>query len=133
MTLTLALSTGDIRLTADDLLITAEQLQDSFSVSDHGVTVALNTALTPELIDEGFVRELISKIQTMRKEADFNVTDHIRVTVEGSDRIAAVVTAHADAIAGDVLADSIALAAPAGYVKAWDINGENAVIGVEVV
>lgn len=131
--ITLSLSTGDIQLTADDLLITAEQMQNSFSVSDNGVTVSLNTELTDELIAEGFVRELISKIQTMRKEADFNVTDHIAVTVDGSDRIKAIASAHSADIAGDVLADSVSVAAPDGVVREWDINGENAVIGVKVV
>ena len=130
---TLRLSTGEARLTAEELLISVEQVQDSFSVSDHGVTVVLNTALTQALIDEGFVRELISKIQTMRKEADFQVTDHIRVTVSGSEKIAAVVSAHASEVAGDVLAESVALAEPAGFVKDWEINDEPARIGVEVV
>ena len=131
--LTLTLSIGDVQLTADDLLISAEQLAHSFSLSDNGVTVALNTELTEELIAEGFVRELISKIQTMRKDADFNVTDHVNVTVQGTDTLNAIVAAHAAAIAGDVLADSVAVAAPRGVVKEWDINGEKATIGVEVV
>ena len=131
--ITLALSIGDVQLTADDLLITAEQMQNSFSVSDNGVTVSLNTELTEELIAEGFVRELISKIQTMRKEADFNVTDHIAVTVDGSEKIKAIVSAHASEIGGDVLADAVTLTAPEGVVKEWDINGEAAVIGVKVV
>ena len=131
--ITLSISIGDIQLSADDLLITAEQMQNSFSVSDNGVTVSLNTELTDELIAEGFVREMISKIQTMRKEADFNVTDHIAVTVDGSDKIKSIVSAHASEIAGDVLADSVSVAAPDGVVREWDINGENAVIGVKVV
>ena len=131
--LVLHLSTGDISLTAEDLLISMEQMQNSFSVSDHGVTVALNTQLTDDLIAQGFVRELISKIQTMRKDADFQVTDHIRVTITGSKPLCDIVTAHSAEIAGDVLADSIALSQPVGFVKEWDINGETAAIGVEVV
>ena len=132
--LTLSLSIGSVELTADDLLISAEQLQNSFSVSDNGVTVALNTALTPELIDEGFVRELISKIQTMRKDADFNVTDHIAVTLMGSEKLNKVINDHISDIAGDVLADSVAVTEPAGtLVKEWDINGEKAAIGVKVI
>jgi isoleucyl-tRNA synthetase len=95
--------------------------------------VALNTTLTPELIDEGFVREIISKIQTMRKDADFNVTDHIAVTVEGSERICGIIVALAQDIAKDVLADSVCVATPQGSVKEWDVNGEKAVIGVCVV
>ncbi len=131
--ITLSLSIGDIELTADDLLITTEQVQNAFAVSDNGITVALNTTLTEALIDEGFVRELISKIQTMRKDADFNVTDHIAVVIDGSDKLRAVVERYTAEIAGDVLADSVSLGTPTDNVKEWDINGENAVIGVKVV
>ena len=131
--ITLSLSIGDIELTAEDLLITTEQVQNAFAVSDNGITVALNTTLTEALIDEGFVRELISKIQTMRKDADFNVTDHIAVVIDGSDKLRAVVERYTAEIAGDVLADSVSLGTPTDNVKEWDINGENAVIGVKVV
>ena len=131
--ITLKLSTGDIKLTADDLLISAEQLENSFAVTDNGYTVALDTELTDELIAEGFVREIISKVQTMRKDADFNVTDHIDVTIRGSEKLEKIIADHLGDIAGDVLADSVKLAAPEGTVKEWDINGENAVIGVKVV
>ena len=131
--ITLSLSIGDIELTEEDLLITTEQLSNAYAVSDNGVTVALNTTLTDELIDEGFIRELISKIQTMRKDADFNVTDKIAVTVKGSEKINRIVKERADDIAGDVLAVSVTLTEPEGSVKTWDVNGENAVIGVKVV
>ena len=131
--ITLSLSIGDIELTAEDLLITTEQVQNAFAVSDNGITVALNTTLTEALIDEGFVRELISKIQTMRKDADFNVTDHIAVVIDGSEKIRAVVERYTSEIAGDVLADSVTLGVPTDNVKEWDINGENAVIGVKVL
>ena len=131
--ITLKLSTGDIELTVDDLLISAEQLENSFAVTDNGYTVALDTELTDELIAEGFVREIISKVQTMRKDADFNVTDHIDVTIKGSEKLEKIIADHLGDIAGDVLADSVKLAAPEGTVKEWDINGENAVIGVKVV
>ena len=131
--ITLKLSTGDIELTADDLLISAEQLENSFAVTDNGYTVALDTELTDELIAEGFVREIISKVQTMRKDADFNVTDHINVTIKGSEKLEKIIADHLGDIAGDVLADSVKLAEPEGTVKEWDINGENAVIGVKVV
>ena len=131
--ITLKLSTGDIELTADDLLISAEQLENSFAVTDNGYTVALDTELTDELIAEGFVREIISKVQTMRKDADFNVTDHIDVTIKGSEKLEKIIADHLGDIAGDVLADSVKLASPEGTVKEWDINGENAVIGVKVV
>ena len=131
--ITLALSTGNAELTADDLLISAEQLENSFAVTDNGYTVALDTELTDELIAEGFVREIISKIQTMRKEADFNVTDHIAVTIRGSEKLEKIIGGKMNDIAGDVLADTVELASPDGIVKEWDINGEKAVIGVKVV
>ena len=131
--ITLALSTGDVELTADDLLISAEQLENSFAVTDNGYTIALDTELTDELIAEGFVREIISKIQTMRKEADFNVTDHIAVTIRGSEKLEKIIGGKLNDIAGDVLADTVELASPDGIVKEWDINGEKAVIGVKVV
>ena len=131
--ITLTLSTGNAELTADDLLISAEQLENSFAVTDNGYTVALDTELTDELIAEGFVREIISKIQTMRKEADFNVTDHIAVTIRGSEKLEKIIGGKLNDIAGDVLADTVELASPDGIVKEWDINGEKAVIGVKVV
>ena len=131
--ITLTLSTGDVELTADDLLISAEQLENSFAVTDNGYTIALDTELTDELIAEGFVREIISKIQTMRKEADFNVTDHIAVTIRGSEKLEKIIGGKLNDIAGDVLADTVELASPDGIVKEWDINGEKAVIGVKVV
>ena len=131
--ITLSLSAGDIELTEEDLLITTEQVESAYAVTDNGVTVALDTELTEDLIAEGFVRELISKIQTMRKDSDFNVTDHIAVVVDGSQRIRDIVTQHAADIAGDVLADAITLGTPGENAKEWDINGEAAVIGVRVV
>ena len=131
--ITLKLSTGDIELTAEDLLISAEQLDNFFAVSDNGYTVALDTEITDELEAEGFVREIISKVQTMRKEADFNVTDHIAVTVRGSEKLERIIADRLDDIAGDVLADSVTLTEPAGIVKEWDINGEEACVGIKVV
>jgi isoleucyl-tRNA synthetase len=130
---TLTISTGDIELTADDLLISAEQVENSFAVTDNGYTVALDTELTDELVAEGFVREIISKIQTMRKEADFNVTDHIAVVIKGSEKLESIIADHLNDIAGDVLADSVTLGEPDANVKDWDINGEKAVIGIKVV
>ena len=131
--ITLSLSAGDIELTEEDLLITTEQVESAYAVSDNGVTVALDTELTEDLIAEGFVRELISKIQTMRKDSDFNVTDHIAVVVDGSQKIRDIVTQHAADIAGDVLADAITVGTPGENAKEWDINGETAMIGVKVV
>ncbi len=127
--LTLHLPDGDVALGADDLLIETAQKEGFFTVSDNGVTVALDTRLSDELIREGYVRELVSKIQTMRKEADFNVTDHIAVSIHGSDKLVQLAAAHADEILGDVLGDRMADTLD-GYTKEWDINGEQAVITV---
>ncbi|MBQ6946620.1 MAG: isoleucine--tRNA ligase, partial [Clostridia bacterium] len=122
----------DIELTAEDLLIEAAPRDGFFSLSDHGITVALDTILTPELIAEGNLRELVSKIQTMRKEAGFEVMDHIRVTLDGDAELCALALGDAS-IAADTLADAIVAAAPAGYVKEWDINGKPMTIGVEKI
>ncbi len=129
----LALPGGDVVLGAEDLLISTEQKEGYYTLSDRGVTVAIDTVLTPELIDEGFVRELVSKIQTMRKDADFNVMDHIRITVSGSEKIMALVEKMPKEITGDTLGDSITVAEPVGFKKDWDINGESVTIGIEKV
>ena len=91
----------------------------------------LDTNLTPELIEEGFVREVISKIQTMRKEAGFEVMDHIAVYQDGNERIAELVKANADEIKTEVMADHIHLGQMKGFVKEWNINGESVMLGVE--
>ncbi len=131
--LTLELPSGTVVLQTEDLLIETEQRDGFYTVSDRGITVAIDTTLTKELIEEGFVRELISKIQTMRKEAGFNVTDHISVTLSGSDKVAEIALNKKDDIAGDTLTDSLTAANPDGYVKEWDINGEKVSIGVKKV
>lgn len=127
----LKLSQGDVVLETSDLLIETEQKEGYFTLSDKGVTVALSTVLSPELIDEGFARELVSKIQTMRKEANFNVTDHINITMSGSDKVTEVARRMKESISGDTLADSLVCAEPCGYVKSWNINGEHVSIGLE--
>ena len=129
----LNISIGEIELTADDLLIESNQKEGFFTVSDRGVTVALDTNLTEELIVEGFVRELVSKLQTMRKEAGFNVTDHIAITLKGSETVAKIATEKTADIAGDTLADSLIIGEAKGYVKSWDINGEAVTLGVEKI
>jgi len=129
----LSLPSGEVTLETEDLLIEAKQKDGFYTVSDRGITVAIDTTLTKELIEEGFVRELISKIQTMRKEAGFNVTDHISVTVNGSEKVVDIALSKKADIAGDTLADGIAVAEPKGYTKEWDINGEKVTIGVEKV
>ena len=129
----LRLASGEVTLETEDLLIEAKQKEGFYTVSDRGITVAIDTTLTKELIEEGFARELTSKIQTMRKEAGFNVTDHIKVTVKGSEKVTDVAVSRKADIAGDTLADAISVAEPAGYTKDWDINGEKVTIGVEKV
>ena len=131
--LTLSLPSGNVTLTAEDLLVDAKQKEGFYTVSDRGITVALDTVLTDELIEEGFIRELISKIQTMRKEAGFNVTDHINVTVEGSEKVTGIAVARQNDIMGDTLADSVKAETPTGFTKEWDINGENVTIGVKKI
>ncbi len=132
-TLTLKLSSGDITVEADDLLIDAAQKEGFFTLSDRGITVALDTVLTQDLIDEGYVRELVSKIQTMRKEAGFNVVDHIAITLSGSETVCNIATAKASDITVDTLADSLTVTDPDGFVKEWDINGETVNIGVKKI
>lgn len=120
-----------VSLNEEDVLVDTIKREGFASASDKGVTVVLNTSLTPELIDEGFVRELVSKLQTMRKEAGFEVTDIIRITFKGGERIRAIAERYADAIAHDTLARSFENAEPTGYTKAWNINGEQVELGVE--
>ncbi len=122
---------GLVVLTEEDLLIDMAQAEGYVSESDNAVTVALDTNLTPELLEEGFVRELVSKIQTMRKEAGFEVTDHIRVYQEGNDRIAGILNTYGETIRNEVLADEILTGQMGGYEKEWNINGENGKLGVE--
>ncbi len=118
-------------LKEEDLLIDMAQTPGYVSESDNSITVALDTNLTPELVEEGFVRELVSKIQTMRKEAGFEVTDHIRVFQEGNERIAGILKDHGDEIGGEVLADEILTGQMGGYSREWNINGEKGMLGVE--
>ena len=118
-------------LTRDDLLIEMVKKPGYVTESYGDVTVVLDCNLTDELIREGFVREVISKIQTMRKEADFEVSDHITVYHKDNDKIAAIFRDYGDEICSNVLADRIEEGEPKGYVKEWNINGETVVLGVE--
>jgi isoleucyl-tRNA synthetase len=120
----------EISLTEEDLLIDIAQTEGFVSEGDNYVTVVIDTNLTPELIEEGFVREIISKIQSMRKEADFQVTDRIMVYVDNNDKIAEVFTGNADEIKDAVLADLVVLGEMKGFTKEWNINGEHVVMGV---
>ncbi|MCD7865623.1 MAG: isoleucine--tRNA ligase [Clostridiales bacterium] len=121
----------DIILTEDDLLISVAQTEGFAIESGNDVTVVLDTHLTPELIEEGLVREIVSKVQTMRKEAGFEVMDQITVTYQGDTEICAVFRAHAEDMAKDVLATAIREDVPAGYQKVWNINGHEVMLGVE--
>ena len=121
----------DVKLSEEDLLITMTQMEGYVTEGDNTVTVVLDTNLTPELVEEGFVRELISKIQTMRKEAGFEVMDKIKVTYDGSEKAEKVFAEYAEQIGQETLAVAVEKAEPAGYVKDWKINGEAVNMGVE--
>lgn len=119
-----------VELTKDDLLIDIAQTEGFESASDYGVTVVLDINLSEELIEEGFIREIISKIQTMRKEAGFEVMDKITVYSKGNDKIAGLLNKNAETVKSEVLADDIILDAADGYSKEWNINGENVMLSV---
>ena len=120
----------EITLFKEDLLIDTAQIEGYVSENDNGITVVLDTNLTEELLEEGFVREIISKIQTMRKEAGFEVMDKIRVTYTGSEKAESIFAKYAESISSEVLAEEVTKAEPAGYVKEWKINGEQVTMGV---
>ena len=121
----------DIVLEKDDVLIEMTQKEGFVASSDKGITVVMDTNLTPELIEEGFVREIVSKIQTMRKDAGFEVMDKITVYVDGNDKLADLMVKNAEQIKSVVLADAIETGKTAGFTKDWDINGEKVVLAVE--
>lgn len=133
-------ATGQLKITLEgvetvlekeDLLIETAQMEGFVSDSNRGITVVLDTNLTEELIEEGFVREIISKIQTMRKDADFEVMDHIRVMQSGNDKIKGIMERNAEVIKTEVLADEIIFDQAQGISKEWNLNGENVVLSVE--
>jgi isoleucyl-tRNA synthetase len=107
------------------------QVEGYVSDGDNKVTVVLDTKLTPQLIEEGFVREITSKIQTMRKEAGFEVTDKITVYIKDNEKIAELVLKNSQSIKSDVLAREIIEGSSDGYEKQWNINGEDVVIAVK--
>lgn len=124
----------EVELSEGDVLVSTQQKAGLVSASDHGLTVVLDTNLTEALVEEGFVRELVSKVQTMRKEAGFEVADHISLSyATGSARIRAVLAAHGADVLADVLGDALTEGAPDGYVKDWSINGEPVTLGVKRV
>ena len=130
-TLTLDINGVSVVLSRDDLLIDMAQSEGFETQSDGKVTVVLDKKLTPELIEEGFVRELISKIQTMRKEAGFEVMDRIRLFVSGNERLEKIIRDNSGTIGRDVLADDFTIGGTGGYTKDWKINGEPVTLGVE--
>ena len=130
-TLSIVLDGKEEKIEKEDLLIEAAQMEGYVSDSDNGITVVLDTNLTPELIEEGYVRELISKIQTMRKEAGFEVIDHIKVFQNENQKLAEILGKHTEEISKAVLADEIVIGQVPAISKEWDINGEKTVLGVE--
>ena len=129
--LTLDINGQEVVLLLEDLLIESAQMEGYVSENDNGITVVLDTNLTEELLEEGFVREIISKVQTMRKEADFEVMDKIAITYTGTEKAERIFAANAETVGEETLALSVTKAEPAGYVKEWKINGENVTLGVE--
>ena len=129
--ITLSVNGQDIQLEKADLLIEMVQAEGYVANSDKGITVVMDTKLTPELIEEGFIRELVSKIQTMRKDAGFEVMDRINVYVSGNDKIAALMEKNAEQVKAVVLADNIIAGEAKGFTKDWNINGEDVTLGVE--
>ena len=119
-------------LSPEDVLVTTGKNSEFVTAADQETIVVLDTKLTPELIDEGFVRELISKVQTMRKEAGFEVSDHIVLSYEGSDRINGIFERFGDEILSETLGDKL-IQGPQGYRKDWDVNKESVTLGVERV
>ena len=121
----------EIELFKEDLLIDTAQIEGYESVNDNGITVVLDTNLSPELLEEGFVREIISKIQTMRKEAGFEVMDKIMISYQADDKVAAIFDKYGDAIKADVLGLDVVAGSVDGYEKEWNINGETVLLGVK--
>ncbi len=133
-TLSVTLADGTaVNLSEEELLIDAAQLPGYASFTDRDATVVLDVTLTPQLVEEGFVREIISKVQSMRKDAGFEVMDHIVLYAQGNDRIENILRQNTDAVSTDVLADNIVYGDAKGYTLQWSINGENVTLGVEKV
>ena len=121
----------DADLVEDDFLIETEKTTGFEVVSDYDLVVVLDTNLTEELLEEGMVRELISKVQTMRKEAGFEVVDHIELFVANNEKVVSTVEKNLELIKSEVLADSVTLNTVKGYEKSWNLNGEEVTLGVE--
>ena len=124
-------NSGEFSLVAEDVEVTMAQTEGYLCQRYNDVTVALETTLSEELIEEGFVREIVSKLQTMRKENGFEVTDHIAVFAKGNDRLAALMQKNEEYIKSVVLADAVEYGRTDGFEKEWNINGENVVLAVK--
>ena len=132
-TVTIRMDDTDIVLSKEDVLVEAVKKEGFTSQVDGQLTVVLDTNLTQELINEGFVLEVISKVQTMRKDSGFEVMDHIKVSLNGNDKLAEIVKANESSIATKVLANEVVYGSDVSNAKEWDINGEKVIIGVEKV
>ncbi len=121
-----------VELTEDDILIELTQKEGYAVQADGDLAVILDTELTDALVEEGFVREIISKIQTMRKEAGFEVTDHIALTVAGGNKVSDIAAKYKDTICSEVLANRMDIADADGFTKTWDINGFEITMGVKL-
>ena len=131
--MTITISTGDIKLTEEELLIDVSQKEGYAVASDRGVTVALNTALDEALIEEGFIREIISKLQTMRKDAGFEVMDKIKVYCADNEKIKEIMERGKAEISENTLTEEFVFGSAGGYTASWDINGEKVTLGVEKI
>lgn len=131
--LVLDIDGNKVELTEEDLLIETARTEGYVTESDGDTSVVLDTNLTEELLEEGFVREIISKVQTMRKEAGFEVMDKIRIFVKDNDKIMNLMSSHAEEIKSEVLAQDIALGQMDGYTKEWSINKEQVTLGVSKI
>ena len=129
--LTLDINGNKVELLEEDLLIETAQTEGYVTEADGDISVVLDTNLTPELIEEGFVREIVSKVQTMRKEAGFEVMDKIHIYAKDNDKILELMKNHKEEIMSEVLAEDMTLGTTDGYVKEWNINKEPVVLGVE--
>ena len=128
--LTLDIDGNKVELSEEDLLIETAQTEGYVTEADGDISVVLDTNLTPELIEEGFVREIVSKVQTMRKEAGFEVMDKIHIYAKDNDKILELMKNHKEEIMSEVLAEDMTLGTTDGYVKEWNINKEHVVLGV---
>ena len=126
----LTLCGGEVKLAEEDLLITMTQMEGYVTEGDNEITVVMDCNLTEELLEEGFGRELVSKIQTMRKEADFEVMDKIRVSYQADGKVAEIMEKYGQDLLKEVLGEELVAGSVSGYTKEWKINGEDVTLGV---